>query len=264
VSNEQVQDPATDNPGTADVPGAGGSLLTGVVKTPTEPLVQPQESTPPWKSQLSKPLQAEERLNKFNETGFTGLAESYLELEGKIGRTITVPDEKASAQEKEAFYAQLGRPEKAEDYALDRPQLPDGLNYSEQQEKDFKELAHKLGVSQDQAKELNNFYNGLIVKQFEEAKATREAARVATRELLGGEWKGDFDANMKYVQRAYAYFGGEEVTRAMEITGAGDNADVIRMFAKIGKEMAEDTLDQPARGVQTVKDPAKVLYPEMT
>ena len=104
-----------------------------------------KNENPAWFSQLHGDIlnnkDATEKLVKFGK--ISDLAQSYLELEGKLGNTLVKPGKEASNEEINAFYKALGKPETAEKYSIE------GANADL-----FKNLAFKNNLTDDQAKAL--------------------------------------------------------------------------------------------------------------
>jgi len=88
-------------------------------QTAAEPAaVQPELKA--WGAQLSKELKenkdAVKALAKFED--ISSLASSYIELEKKLGSMHTLPGEKATKEELDAFYKKLGKPDAADKYGF--------------------------------------------------------------------------------------------------------------------------------------------------
>ena len=79
---------------------------------------------------------------------FTGgpqdLAKSYVELQRKLG---VWPGDDASEEEKQAYFAKIGRPDSPDAYELDAGILPEGIGDRDKLIADFKKSAHEAGVS---------------------------------------------------------------------------------------------------------------------
>lgn len=212
-------------------------------------------SAPAWTAQLDKDLQGNERLTQFKTIGEMGKA--FLDAEGKLKSSVAVPDEKSTDAERAAFYAKLGRPETADKYGITKPaDLPEGMAYNEDVEKAFKELAHKEGLTDAQAKNLYGWYYGLAKSGFEQSQVAEKQATEAAINKLKDEWKGDaFKENSEIAVRAFRKFGGdsEDVkafieTAKVEGVPLGNHPMFLKVFAQIGKAISDDTLNAGGRG----------------
>lgn len=205
-----------------------------------------------WGAQLSKELKenkdAVKALAKFED--ITGLASSYLELEKKLGTMASIPGEKASKEELEAFYRKLGKPEAAQKYAFKQ---------DTEAEKSFAQAAFDAHLSDAQAKAIYDFvvkagegqqqlYKEMLKKQAQESDA-----------LLKKEYGNLFEAKTRSYTNALKLFGDDAVFKYMEETGIAYNPSFVRMFVKIGEALGESrTAIGSTAGSQTgVKEVSK-------
>ena len=195
---------------------------------------------PPWKMQLSDDLKANRNLDKFD--GYTSLARSYLELEGKMGNMISVPGEEASDEERAAFYGKIGRPETADKYDLS---LKDGIpeylkNSLAGSEESFRKRLHKSGVPQSAAAEIYNWIQDEL-KIGDEAMASFQKSQLeASEKTLREEWKGDFDKNVVTMTEGLKRFANDDFVNFAKQSGLANNAEFCRVFYRIGKAISED------------------------
>lgn len=87
------------------------------------------------------------------------------------------------------------------------------------------------------------------VKWVEQVKADKE---------IGGE---KFRENVELAHRALAHFGSEDFKNELNRTGFGNHPELVRVFAKVGRMMANDQAVKP--GVQTSqkKSTEDLFYP---
>lgn len=185
---------------------------------------------PAWTSQLSEELRnnsdAMKQLSKFGK--ISDLAKSYSELESKLGKSIVKPGKDASDEEREAFYQALGKPKAADKYSLD------GENTQA-----FKELAYKHNLTDEQAKGLYEAFTEIGNNAIAQQKAIMAANAKATDDLLREEWGNKYDAKITMLQRGVNTYGGKALGEKLKNSGLLFDADVIRMFVKLGEESAE-------------------------
>lgn len=205
--------------------------------TPAPAETQPAD----WRAALPEDIRAAPSMAKFKDPA--ELAKSYLEAEKLIGRKgVVVPGENATPEEVAAFRAALGVPDAPDGYGLAAPEgLPDGV-WNEDSAKAFAAKAHELGIPPAAAKGLAEWF----------AKAQAEALGAAEpwQPVLEKEWGAKFQDNLDLAQRAARQFGADEATLAKLASAAGD-ANVMRMFHRIGAALGED---QPA-GMATASAP---------
>ena len=114
--------------------------------------------TADWRAGLPEALRDHSALKPIRDIG--GLAKSFVAAQELVGADkIAIPGDDAPAEKWDAFYARLGRPERAEDYVLDAPDgLPDGVDYSDATAGRFKAWAHEAGLTPRQAQQLHGAF----------------------------------------------------------------------------------------------------------
>ena len=164
---------------------------------------------------------------------------SYANLERLIGGDkIALPSSDAPPEAWDAVYAKLGRPERAEDYALVKPEGFAG--YSDELAAGFKQAAHSAGLSDRQAKALHDFY---VSQAANRAAEEAERADAASEELTGelrAKWGPQFDAKVALARRAARAFAPGEALDALE--SSLEAPALLSLFARIGEAMGEDRL----------------------
>lgn len=169
---------------------------------------------------------------------------SYINLEKYQGvpadKILKMPDEN-NADEVNAFYNKLGRPEKAEDYKFE---IADG-----QDDSIAKAIAPELfkaGLSQKQAAAI---YKTLEAAKIEQTKAA-EAAAVKAEEDLKSEWGTNYDNNLKAAQQA-AKIAGVTAEQIEALQKATDYKTVMNMFKNLASKFGEDALRGAGDNKQT-------------
>ena len=116
-----------------------GSVLTGSSDASTTDAQAPAD----WRSGLPEEVRNDPSLSDIKDVG--SMAKSYINGQKLIGKNrIALPVEGATDEEISMFHSQLGRPEKADGYQFgDRPSLPEGMQYDEAFETQFKDLSYK-------------------------------------------------------------------------------------------------------------------------
>lgn len=265
MAETQTVDPAATqgNPQSAIVPEGEGSVLTGTnvaseSPVPAKEAPKATATAPAWTAQLEKDLQSDAALTKFQT--LSELGKGYKELEGKLGKAIIPPGENASAEDIKAYREKLGVPDSPDNYTLDSGKLPEQLR-STDLEKNFRSWAHELGLTNVQASELYTRYNGeamqFLVSQNQLIAAKAEQTRRALRE----EWGAEYKAKMASMERAFALYGSNDIAKVMIASGAGNDPNVVKMFAKIGEQLREGPTIRAEGGNAPTKSIADILYP---
>lgn len=143
----------------------------------------------------------------------------------------------------------------------------DGLAPDPQRVDGFKKLAKEAGLKGEQAQKFVDFYQDMQTaysksqaEAFEKAQIERLDALKADKEFGGQNW----DKSVSYVHRAIREFGGAELAQSLDRMGLGNEPALIKLFARIGKALGEDSLSgstsaQP-RPAKSDQDFINLLY----
>ena len=259
--------------------GITGTLLTGAfneAKTgaagsgnaPTSTTAQPSKGSAPeqtaaepaavqpelkaWGAQLSKELKenkdAVKALAKFED--ISSLASSYIELEKKLGSMHTLPGEKATKEELDAFYKKLGKPDAADKY---------GFKQEWDAEKRFAEAAYEANLSDAQAKSLYAFFHKIGEdQQAQLAEAVKKQAE-ETDAALKKEFGNKVSEKMEQYTKGLKAFASDSIFSQLEQTGLAYHPDFVKMFIKIGEALGESRTvlgdgKAPTGGITSARD----------
>lgn len=186
---------------------------------------------------------------------------SYRELQTHASKGLHLPGENATAEDWNAFYAKLGRPEKADGYQLklNTEAVPQDFPYDEKSAIEFRNWAHEAGLTPRQAQTLHDKFVSQQAQVFGSAKEVAAKREGDTHRELVKEW-GDADTsgykqNVELMSRAVTQLGLKDALVEAGLLGADGavrNASLAKAFAKVGKELyAEDTMATNANGVLT-------------
>lgn len=185
-----------------------------------------------WGAQLSKELKENKdvvkALSKFED--ISALANSYIELEKKLGSMQTIPGEKATKEELDAFYKKLGKPDSADKY---------GFKQEWEAEKRFAQAAYEANLSDAQAKALYDFIHKIGSDQEAQIKEAVKKQALETDAALKKEFGSHAEEKIGNYTKALKAFGNDEVLNKLEETGLAFNADFVKMFIKIGEALGE-------------------------
>ena len=100
------------------------------------------ETMPDWLSSMPDGLKENETLAQFPTIGEAG--QKLVDMMAVQDRSILIPGEDASDEDRNSYFTRLGRPEQAEGYELTKPDgLPEGLPYDEALEQKFHRTQRK-------------------------------------------------------------------------------------------------------------------------
>ena len=209
------------------------------VATADTPAPQPTQST--WKDTISEVYRNDPNIEKFTE--IDALAKSYINATRMIGQDkMVVPNKNFTEDQWEEAYIKMGRPESFDKYSLDTKS--DVVPLDEQAIKSFQEQSFKLGLNNEQAKGILNFYKNNMEAQTQQAKVDAETTQAQSQNLLRQEWGRDYDSNIAKAKSLATANLSPEIFEMQLADGSrlGDNVDIIKGFAKIANMMSEDKI----------------------
>lgn len=201
--------------------------------------------------------------------GAKKLGQHVINQEKLLGNAIRIPGKDAKPEEREAFLNKLGRPEKADGYEFAVPKdLPESLPYDGERAGEFKTFAHSIGLTNEQAAAMHDWYVGRTVADHNnagKANAGRMAERAKTETAKLVKLWGPLDsptakANMEFGHRFLTQAGDEAAMAELKAGGFIGEGGVIlsaplaQMFAKAGAALYKE-------GEVLHGDPARVNNP---
>lgn len=228
-----VAPPAAADPGAALLSQAPAGGAPAAPAAPAAPSGDPWYKEIPAEFQTSLTAKGWDKLPALEAPKV--LSDAYFNLEkllgaDRAGRTVVLPKEDASPEEKRAFAAKLGAPEKPEGYEI---KAPDGA--PQELVKDAQKWMHDLGLPKAQGEQLAQKYLEAEAANFKAFQA--EGAKAI--DTLKVEWGADYDKNTEAGRRAVRSLGldADAITRIERSLGT---AQMVKLFAKIGGNVLED------------------------
>ena len=239
-----VGGPQGTAPGSEPASGTDAPVLPGYVKGQLD-----KETS----EALLAEIKADPDLAKRLPKDPTDVFKQWRSLEKASKSALNIPAKDAPKETWDQFYKGLGRPESAEGYTLEKPQIPAGMRYDEAQEKWFRGLAHAAGLTNTQAKGIFDEWNRQQSATFQKMTESRKAAATAAINSLKAEWKDKYADNWARMQEAVAQFipGGKDgpLRKKLESTGLDNDPDFLRMMKAIGDKIGPPRFVAP-RGDQ--------------
>lgn len=193
-----------------------------------------------WKSTLPEDLRDNPTLSNFKDVA--SLAKTVVHQQQQMGSRIPMPK---TEEEFSELYTKLGRPAEASEYQYN---VPDGMDeyFGEQALGEFGQVAHKIGLNQQQVDALIEYQAGAIGSELENEPAFLAQQMQQTQEQLKSEWGLDYDKNVRAARRALEVYGDPEIAELMN-TSAGNHPAVVKLFARLGAEITEDMAQNTQR-----------------
>lgn len=119
--------------------------------------------------------------------------------------------------------------------------LPEGSTLDAKHLEAVADFAKKTGLSNETAQKIVERDHA---QKQAEVTALKEKSNVWVNDIktdkeLGG---GNFDKSIEQARRALDKYGSEALKTALNATGLGNHPELVRAFARIGRDMAPDTL----------------------
>lgn len=140
--------------------------------------------------------------------------------------------------------------------------MPEGVEVNQAAIDAFAPLAKELNLSQGDAQKFVDLHNDLMQKAVNgmwdaHVQQRNEWAETAGKDEEYGGAK--FDDSIGIAKAALDRFGTPELKKALEESGLGSHPEVVRLFYRLGKTTADDSVVLPdASGGQRT---AQTLYP---
>ena len=195
----------------------------------------------------------DEKLQKHAErfTSVDALVQANLESRQKLSKSIVPPGEGAEEEEVTAYREALGVPSDVDGYDF---LLPEGMERTDQMmdsEDHWANLFLDNNVPKATADVLIGEFRGEIEKMMGQKAEMDDAYTKQSEENMRKEWAEDYDKNIIFASRASEALLGDDFEDARHIeTSDGrfilDNPILVRMFAKLGRDMGEGALGSVA------------------
>ena len=245
-----MSDVATETEQVAEATGAPAAEATE----------QNPEKASGWAATLRPDQQSHELAKKFSKN--PDFFDDYVKLNEKVQKSIAIPGEGATPEEWEAYYAKLGRPESPDGY-----ELSEGESANEEFTEWYKQQAHKLGLSANQARALFESFDQYSAEQQKESQASIQRANEKAVNALRREYGDEFEPNVAGARRVAQRIGGSEFVELMNEVGQsgrlGDDPRMIRAMVNIYKMVAEDNLVAGSPKEEAPRAPGEYRYPSM-
>lgn len=205
--NSRVYSPAEAAAGAIGAEGGGAPPLGGATGSDGAPLNGSGKSLSSGSDMWSGLVKDPDNLNYIKAKKWSSPEEaikSYRELESNASKSkLQLPNENSKPEEVDAFYNQLGRPEKSDGYEFKLPEkLPESFPYEEESANKFREVAHKGRLTSEQAQGLHDWYVQEQAAQYQ-----------ATLESTAKKVEGAHDSIVK----SFGDPKGEQYKRGMEL-----------------------------------------------
>lgn len=176
---------------------------------------------------------------------FDNVIKSYIHSQKMVGsEKIALPRKEWTDEDWTNFYNKIGRPSEANQYEFEpATDVPEGFTFDENYQKEFKETAHKNGLSKKQANAAWKFIESKAMNGYRTIMDGAKNKLSESHTALRKEWGTAYDQNMKIANKAAAQ-GGQDFMDWLQKSGAGREPMLIKAFTKLGNMLSEDKLGE--------------------
>lgn len=247
-------------PAAPAAPVDGASAIAAAAAASAPAAAAPAVAAPAASGEWFSPIQNAEVKTWVEAKGFKDpatLAESAYNLEKLIGfdragRTLVIPDENSTPEQRAAFNSKLGVPEKADGYKLPVPQgIPP--EFAGEASKWF----HEAGVSTKAGEQIAGKWNEYQAARMAADQAAFDAKSDVEYKGLQTEWGAAFEQNIELGKRAALQFiPGTAEERAMTLTNlerALGTGQLLKLMSNIGSGLGEHKMQggESTNGIMT-------------
>lgn len=209
-----------------------------------------------WRAALPDEFKEHEFVKTFQKPG--DFVKSALEikterdtLKTKMANAIFKPGEKATDEERAAYFKALGRPDKAEEY-----EFPDKDKNAPEMVKWAQERFHKVGLNKEQATFIAGEWNQLLAGIVEKHNAGVQKEITESGTKLKAELGDKYDSSIELANRLWKKHTDGEFDKAFTGETSANRFSMIRYILKMAKLTGEDRSPSglPEGGKPTVKE----------
>ena len=191
-------------------------------------------------------------VTKYKDVG--EFVKGHVNLSKLVGaKGVIVPSDKATPDELNKFYNDLGRPEKPEAYKFNMPEkLNPSLKITPDGQKTFAEAVHKMGLSQKQADGLNSWYLKWVSDAMDKRDASQGEEMKKMESELKGKWGEKYDSTIAGSKALIESKVGKEKAQAL-FDKYGNDPLILEFLGETAKDYGEDHIKKPG-GSQNMGD----------
>jgi hypothetical protein len=170
------------------------------------------------------------------------LGRSYQSLQKLLGsEKAPVVTNWDDPEQRERWYKAAGRPESPDKYEFKRPdQIPKGLSYDEDLEKDFRTWAHVNGYNQWQASQMYEKFVSRAIDKHVAWEKSREEDKARVHRELQREYGNQTEARVNEAKSILQQYADPDFYTYLNETGQGNDLRMIRFLTKVARDMGED------------------------
>jgi hypothetical protein len=225
IVNEQPQQ--VSQPAVQEQPVGQPTIADNATVETTAAIQQTQMSS--ILDSLGEEYKQEKSLANFKD--INDLAKSYLHAQQMIGKRF----QEMSPEDVAVLNGLRGVPESSDKYELPEVVSPEVTDW-------YKGIAKDAGLTNDQAKRVMESYVAMEQQAQVKQAEQRKAEFIEAKAILKKEFGNGYDQQLKLAVNTAKAFAGADAAKLLDDPSFGNNPVMIKMLAKIGQEMKEDSI----------------------
>lgn len=225
------------------MPEDNQATQTGNSSTQTETA---QESFS-WKTHLNSDYANSPMLKAFpdNKEGMNDAMKSYFEAQKLIGgEKVVLPKGPDDVEGHNRLAKALGVPDKAEQYGLEDPKLPDQLKQLAFDKNKFAEIVHAHKLTPGQAKGLWKAYTEMMGETYQKVVQTKEQELTQVKNQLRSEWGDGYESKVELGQLVINKFSSDKDMQDFVTASILSNPMGAKFLSKIGEQFQENKIGE--------------------
>ncbi len=195
-----------------------------------------KESLPGWVSALEADLRTNPLVIDHQKP--SSFVKAAIEWKAKADKAVVEPGEGATPEEVAAYRKAAGIPDTPDGYELDAKAVPATAEFLKAQ----KELYHRIGLDGTKAKALWEATAKQLTDGADMLRAANRQELEATKTALQQEYGEKYMVKVQSAQQALKRFATPEFIDYLDKTGLGNNAELIKAFARVAESIGGDSL----------------------
>lgn len=221
----------------ADGDGGGGASTGGAGAAAAD-----------WRASLPEDMRASPMFATIADV--PTLAKGYLNAQTLIGKKrIALPEANALPAEREAFYAQLGRPEAPDKYSEFTVKPAEGMTVDKDAISRMRKVFFDNGLTDAQQKAILDAHFTGLNEAHGKLSTSMQAERATAEQTLRTKWGSNYDVNVNIANAVVKKFADPAAVAELE-AGLGNNPAIVELFHKLGKGMLEDKTPGGGNSIQ--------------
>jgi hypothetical protein len=193
-----------------------------------------------WYDDLPDDLKADPNVMKYSSK--EAFAKAHVNAVKLLGADkIVKPKDDDDEEGWGRVYDALGRPEASDKYELEKPELPDGMEWDTDAEQRLRNVAYANGWNQRQFNALAEQEINQRIETYKQGLAAHEQYAKERSERIEKELGAQLPVYKTNAQAVMKEYGDADLVAYLNESKLGDDPRFIKAFGRIGKELLGDS-----------------------